>query len=163
MQIGKDKVVSIHYRLSEPDGTLLEDSHASEPLVYLHGHDGMLHGVESALDGKQAGDHVSVTLAPEQAYGQRIDGAIQRVSKSHVIGAGKNQVFRPGMLVQVNTSSGPRSVVVVKAGLKTLDVDTNHPLAGMTLRFDIDVVAVRDASREELAHGHVHGDGGVHH
>lgn len=163
MNIEKNKVVTIHYRLSEPGRGPIEDSHGGKPLTYLHGHGAMLEAVESVLAGKQAGDQVSVTVSPEQAYGPRNEQAIIRVSRSHVIGASKKQVYKPGMLVQVNTRDGARSVVVVKVGLKTLDVDANHPLAGRTLAFEIDVIEVRDASSEEIAHGHVHGEGGVQH
>lgn len=164
MQIEKDRVVTFHYRLSTPDSGLIEDSHKGEPLLYLHGHGGLISGLENALAGHQAGDSVSVTLAPEQAYGLRDERAIQRIPKSHVIGAGKRKIdFRPGMMVQVNVGGSARAVMVIKAGLKTLDVDANHPLAGRTLSFEIDVVEVRDASPEEIAHGHAHGTGGHAH
>lgn len=163
MVIDNDAVVTIHYRLSEPGGDMIEESHGREPLVYLHGHRGLLGGVEAALAGKQAGDRVSVTLPPEQAYGLRNDQAITRVPKSHVVGDAKNRVYKPGMVVRVNADDHARAVVVVKVGLKMLDVDANHPLAGRTLTFDLEVVEVRPASAEEVAHGHVHGTGGVHH
>jgi FKBP-type peptidyl-prolyl cis-trans isomerase SlyD len=165
MQIEKNRVVSFHYRLSEADGGLIEDSRAGgEPVLYLHGYHGLFPALEEALAGKGAGERIEVTLAPEQAYGPRRENAQQRISKSHVVGArGSRGDFRPGMTVQVNTSEGPRTVVVTKVGLKTLDVDANHPLAGRTLSFDIEVVAVREASEEEIAHGHAHGDGGHAH
>ncbi|MDR2877204.1 MAG: peptidylprolyl isomerase [Chromatiales bacterium] len=164
MQIDKDKVVSFHYRLSSPEFGLIEDSHDGEPLLYMHGHGGLIAGLEAAMVGHNAGDSFSVTLAPEQAYGPRNENAVQRISKSHVIGSDKRKPdFHPGMMVQVNTNSGPRSVIVIKVGLKTLDVDANHPLAGRTLSFDVDVVDVREASAEEIAHGHAHGAGGHQH
>ncbi len=164
MLIEKNRVVSFHYRLSEAGAGLIEDSRAGEPLLYLHGHHGLFPVLEEALVGKSAGERIEVTLAPEQAYGPRRENAQQRISKSHVVGAGKRRVdFKPGMTVQVNTSEGQRTVVVTKVGLKTLDVDANHPLAGRTLSFDIEVVAVREASEEEIAHGHAHGAGGHAH
>ncbi|MBI5450601.1 MAG: peptidylprolyl isomerase [Gammaproteobacteria bacterium] len=164
MKIEKGKVVTMHYCLSEPGQQVIEDSRQQQPVVYLHGYHGMLEGLEQALEGKQAGDTLSVTLSPEQAYGQRSDQALLRVSKSHIMGGrGSKQVFKPGMVVQINTSDGPRTVMVLKVGLKSLDVDANHPLAGRTVQFDIEVVALRDASAEELEHQHVHGDGGHHH
>jgi len=164
MSIENNKVVSFHYRLSEPTAGIMEDSHGSEPAVYLHGHGGLIKGLESAMTGRAAGEKFSVTLEPEQAYGPRHEDAQQRISINHVISPRKGALkYKPGMVVQVNTSRGPRSVVVVKAGLKTLDVDTNHPLAGKTLTFDVEVLSVRDASAEEIAHGHVHGEGGHHH
>lgn len=161
MVVEKDAVVSFHYRLSEPGQPALEDSHGGAPLSYLHGHHGMLPGLEEALAGKCVGDVVAVTLAPEQAYGLRQENAIQRVSLKHIASRGKK--LQPGMVVRVSTDQGPRDVVVVKAGLKTVDVDTNHPLAGKTLSFDIEIVAVRRATDEELAHGHAHGEGGHPH
>jgi FKBP-type peptidyl-prolyl cis-trans isomerase SlyD len=164
MVIGSNKVVSFHYRVYEDGRQPLEESFGGEPLAYLHGHRQMIQGVEAALEGKQAGDKFSVTVPPEQAYGQRSEDAIQRISVSHVINPSKRTIkFRPGMVVPVNTKDGPREVVVVKAGLKTLDVDINHPLAGKTLTFDLEVVAVRDATDEEIAHGHAHGAGGHQH
>lgn len=163
MLIEKDKVVTFHYRLSEPGSEVIEDSHGREPMLYLHGHRGLLAGLEDALAGRQAGESFTVTLAPEQAYGLRDEAARQRVPKSHVIGGKGRTDFRPGMAVRVNTGDGPRTVVVTKVGLKTLDVDANHPLAGRTLSFEIEVVGVREASAEEIAHGHAHGEGGHAH
>ena len=157
MLIEANTVVSFHYRLSE-SGQELEDSHGGNAMVYLHGHRALIKGVEEALQGKQAGDHFSVTVPPEDAYGPRQENAIQRISINHVMGPKKNVRFKPGMVVQVNTKDGPREVVVVKAGLKSLDVDLNHPLAGKTLTFDIEVMDVRAATEEEIAHGHVHGE-----
>ena len=164
MLIAADKVVTFHYRLSEPGQEVVEDSRDDRPVVYLHGHGGMLAGLEAALAGKQSGDQFTVTLAPDMAYGLRRDDAVQRISVKHVLNPGnKKMAYRPGMVVQVNTDHGPREVTVIKAGLKTIDVDTNHPMAGRTLQFEVEVVDVRDASEEEIAHGHVHGEGGHHH
>ena len=132
--------------------------------MYLHGHNELLPGLEAALDGKKAGDHFTVTLAPEQAFGLRKENAQQRVSIHQVVNPprGKRK-FRPGMVVALNMQDGVYPVVVTKVGLKMLDVDTNHPQAGKTLTFDLEVVDVRDATEEEIAHGHVHGIGGHHH
>ena len=164
MLIAADKVVSFHYRLSEADQPVVDDSRNGPPVVYLHGHDGMLPGLEEALTGKQTGDTITVTLPPEKAYGLRREDAVQRISVKRVINPGnKKVVYKPGMVIQLNTDHGPREVTVIKAGFKTLDVDTNHPMAGRTLQFEIEVVDVRDASEEETAHGHVHGEGGHAH
>ncbi len=164
MLIGKDKVVEFHYVVSEPGVGELEDSRAGAPLAYLHGHDNMISGIEHALEGKQAGEHLSVTLAPEQAYGERKGDALQRVSINSIVRPGKSKIkFTPGMIVQLNTAHGQMPVVVVKVGLKMLDVDANHPYAGKTLAFDIDIVNVRDASADEIAHKHAHAAGGHHH
>ena len=164
MLIETNKVVTFHYRLSEANQGQIEDSRESNPIVYLHGHTTIIKGLEDALTGKQKGDNFTITLAPEQAYGQRVAEAQQRVSIKHVVKTGNKKVqFKPGMVVQLNTSEGPREVVVLKVGLKSLDVDTNHPLAGKTLTFDIDIIDLRDATPEEIAHNHVHGEGGHHH
>lgn len=164
MHIEKNKVVTFHYRLSEAGGGLVDDSHGEQPAVYLHGHDGILKSLEDALSGKAPGDHVTITLAPEQAYGLPRDDATMRVSLKHIRHpAGKKAKLLPGTIVGLETEQGLREVTVVKAGLKTVDVDTNHPLAGKTLTFEVDVVDVRDASAEEIEHGHVHGEGGHHH
>jgi len=160
MQITKDKVAAFHYRLYEGDEKLEDSWEQDQPVLYLHGHKGMLPGIEEALAGKQQGDDIDVTLAPEQAYGERQHGAEERVPIKHIVTKGKP---RPGSVVQVNTAHGPREVVVLKVGRFNMDIDTNHPLAGKTLRFQMQVAEVRDATSEELAHGHAHGAGGHQH
>ena len=159
MQIGKDKVVSFHYHLYEGE-TRLEGSDASQPMLYLHGHDGLFKGLEDALEGKQKGQAVEVTLLPEQAYGARRETPLQRVPIKHLMPRRKPRV---GDVFQVNTDSGARQVVIRKVGKFNVDVDTNHPLAGKTLRFEIDIEDVREATEEELSHGHAHGAGGHQH
>ena len=165
MQIATNKVVKFHYQLSEPEGPVFEDSReVGQEMFYLHGHGGLVPGLEDAFEGKSAGESFSVVLPPEKAYGERQRDAIQRVSMKHVITESKKKVhFKTGMVVQVNTEHGPEFVTVLKVGLKTLDVDTNHPLAGLTLKYDVEVLDVRDATPEEIDHGHVHGEGGVNH
>lgn len=164
MSIAADKVVSFHYRLSEVGGELLEDSQDAEPTLYLHGHGNLLGALESALEGKLAGDKVAITLTPEQGYGLRQDGATQRIPIKHLHNYQqiKNKL-KPGMKVAVNTQHGPWDAIVLKVGKFNVDIDSNHPLAGKTLEFDIDIIEVRDATAEELAHGHAHGVGGHHH
>jgi FKBP-type peptidyl-prolyl cis-trans isomerase SlyD len=161
MLIERDKVVSFHYRLSEAGGEVVEDSHGRQPAVYLHGHNGILPALEQALAGRRAGEAFTVTLPPEQAYGLPRDDGVQRISYKHLAGA--KGPYKPGMMVRINTERGPRDVRVVKVGLKTLDVDTNHPLAGRTVSFEVEVVEVRDATPEEIQHGHAHGVGGHQH
>ncbi len=160
MQIATDTVVHFHYRLSQADGPELENSQPGEPMAYLHGHGAMLPAVEQALAGRTAGEQVSITLPPERAYGLRREGSQQRVPIKHLLFKGKP---RPGMAVKINTSNGPRDVVIIKVGRFTVDVDTNHPFAGMSLTFDIDILDVREATAEERSHGHVHGPGGHQH
>jgi FKBP-type peptidyl-prolyl cis-trans isomerase SlyD len=160
MNIDKDTVVTFHYRLQEEGGEVFEDSHKDEPVLYLHGHNSMLPGLEEALQGQQAGDKFKTTLTPEKGYGQRKEGAVQRVPKKHIVTKGK---ITTGMVVQVNTEHGAKEAVVLKVGLKNIDIDSNHPLAGKTLVFDVEVVEVRVATADEIAHGHAHGVGGHQH
>ena len=164
MLIAADKVVTFHYRVSAPGHAAFEESYGEMPVVYLQGHDHMLPGLDEALAGRRAGDRFTVTLAPDKAYGLRRDDAIQRISLKHVVNPGiKKMSYKPGTVVRVNTDTGPQDVTVVKAGLKTIDIDTNHPLAGKTVTFEVEVVDVRDATAEEIQHGHAHGKGGHPH
>lgn len=160
MQIEKDTVVSFHYVLTEVGGEQIENSEKADPIAYLHGHNGIFPGIEQALEGKVEGDQVSVTLPPAESYGERKEGSSQRVPIKHILTKGK---LRAGMTVKVNTEKGPQDATVLKVGLKNVDLDTNHPLAGKTLQFDLSIVSVRAATEEELAHGHAHGVGGHHH
>jgi FKBP-type peptidyl-prolyl cis-trans isomerase SlyD len=164
MQISANKVVSFHYTLNDVDGSLLETSYDSEPTLYLHGHSNILASLEDALETKVVGDKVSVTLTPEQGYGERKEGAVQRIPIKHLHdhAALKNKL-KPSAKVLVNTQHGPWEAIVLKVGKFNVDIDSNHPLAGKTLTFEIEIIEVRDATAEELAHGHAHGAGGHHH
>lgn len=164
MRIEKNKVVAFHYTMTAGDGDVVEESRDGDPIVYLHGHHGLIKGLEKVMEGHAAGDRFTVTVTPEEGYGQPRENAVQRVSKSHITGNAKLKMkLAPGMVVQVNTAEGPRAVIVVKVGLKTVDVDSNHPLAGKTLVFEVEIADVRDATQEEIAHGHAHGAGGHAH
>lgn len=164
MQITADKVVSFHYRLSETGGELLETSYEADPTLYLHGHNNLLAALEAALEGKGSGDKVTVSITPEQGYGPRRDGATQRIPMKHLHNYKQLQnKLKPGMKVAVNTEHGPWEAVVLKVGKFNVDIDSNHPLAGKYLDFELEIVDVRDATGEELAHGHAHGVGGHHH
>lgn len=160
MTIAARHVVVFHYTLRDEDGKELETSRDGDPSAYLHGANNIIPGLESAMAGKNTGDVFSATVAPEQAYGLRDPARAQRVPAKHLLHKGKLQ---PGMVVQLQTSEGQRPVTVVKAGKFSADIDTNHPLAGKALTFDVEIVEVRPASAEELAHGHAHGPGGHHH
>ncbi|MEE2732315.1 MAG: peptidylprolyl isomerase [Pseudomonadota bacterium] len=159
MSITNDTVVQFHYTLSEA-GNELESTQGGEPMAYLHGHQNIIPGLEKAMAGKQEGDSFSVTIEPAEAYGERKDGATQRIPLKHMQGAKK---WRPGMTAWVQTEQGQRQVTVVKVGKFNADCDLNHPLAGKTLTFDVQVVALRPATEDEKAHGHAHGVGGHHH
>ena len=160
MKIANKTVARFHYTLKDEAGKEIESSQGSDPLAYLHGFKNMLVGVEKALAGKEAGDKFSVTLQPEEAYGERQEDALQRVPVKHLQGAGK---WQPGMTALVHTEQGERQVTVVKVGKFMVTVDINPPLAGKVLTFDLEVVDVREATAEEIEHGHAHGVGGHQH
>lgn len=160
MQIGPETVVTFHYTLRDESGAQLETSRGGEPAVYLHGANNIIPGLESAMAGRAGGDAFSATVTPEDGYGLRNPDSVQRVPVKHLAYRGK---LNAGDVVQLSTTDGMRAVTVVKAGRHTADIDTNHPLAGQTLVFDIEVIETRAATAEELAHGHVHGPGGHHH
>lgn len=167
MAIADDCVVSFHYRLCEikdgEKGEWLEQSFGREPLYYLHGHANVISGLEEVMTGKRAGDELSITLEPHQAYGPRRPNSIQRVPIKHLHTRPGQKQIAPGQIVAVQTSKGVRNALVVKAGRFNVDVDTNHPFAGRTLYYEIEIVDVRPATAEEVAHRHVHGTGGHHH
>lgn len=162
MNIEKDKVVTLHYQLfNAEDNSEIEDSKATgEPMAYLHGHNNIVKGLEAALEGKAAGDEVDVTLTPEQGYGDYDNTLFQRISRKYLKHAGK---LSRGQVVTVQTEEGPRMLTVLKVGLKMVDVDANHPLAGKSLRFVVNVTDVRDATEDEISHKHAHGVGGHQH
>jgi FKBP-type peptidyl-prolyl cis-trans isomerase SlyD len=164
MQAEKDKVVSFHYRVSEAragenQDVAIEASHGREPMAFLYGHGNIVPGLEAAMAGHSAGDTFEVVVEPEQAYGKRREDFVQRVPKKYFRDAGQ---LKPGMSTVLSTRDGPRSVTVLKVGSSVIDVDLNHPLAGKTLRFAVEIVDVRDALEAELAHGHAHGVDGAH-
>ncbi|MDG1733794.1 MAG: peptidylprolyl isomerase [Thalassotalea sp.] len=160
MKVTKDTVVKFHYVLKSDEGDIIEDSSKSDPVALLFGHKNMIQGIEDALADKEAGAEFSVTVKPEDGYGEYLEEAIQRVPAKHLQGATK---WKPGMVGVVNTEQGQRQVTVLKVGKFMLTVDTNHPLAGQVLNFDIKIVDVRVAEEEEISHGHAHGAGGHQH
>ncbi|MDP7592740.1 MAG: peptidylprolyl isomerase [Litorilituus sp.] len=164
MQIADKTVVQFHYVLKDDAGKEIESSHGSEPLAYLHGANNTLLGLEKALTDKEAGEKFSVTLQPEEAYGERQENMIQRVPAKHLQGLpSKNAKWKAGMVAVVQTEQGQRQVTVIKTGKFMVTVDINPPLAGKIITFDINVVDVRAATEEEIQHGHAHGVGGHQH
>jgi FKBP-type peptidyl-prolyl cis-trans isomerase SlyD len=158
MQIGAQKAVTIGYTLKDDEGKVLDTSEGAEPLTYLHGSGDIVPGLEKALDGKQVGDALSVSLAPEEAYGERDERQIRNIPLRK-LPPGKVEV---GMQYQITTDAGPMLALVTALRGDYVTIDANHPLAGMRLHFDVKVVEVRDATPDELSHGHVHGPGGHH-
>lgn len=160
MNIAADTVVTFHYTLRNEENKELETSRGDEPTAYLHGANNIIRGLESAMVGKEAGDVFTATIAPEEAYGLRNPEKQQRVPAKHLMFKGK---LKAGDVVQLNTQEGRRAVTVIKAGRHSADIDTNHPLAGQTLSFDVEIIEVRAATADEKAHGHAHGPGGHQH
>jgi len=156
----RNRVVRFHYLIRDESGNDVETSRDGEPALALLGHHNLMPGLESALLGRQAGEQFSVSLDPDKAFGQLRQGWTQRVSKKHFP---KSTRFQPGARLRLNTDQGARTVTVTKVGNKFVDVDLNHPLAGQTVTFEVDVLEVRDATAEERSHGHAHGAGGHHH
>ncbi len=152
--IGNNLVVSMHYTLTDNAGEVLDSSDGSEPLSYLHGAGNIIPGLETALAGKVAGDSLKVQVAPEDGYGELRPEMIQVVPREAFQDVEKVEA---GMTF---TAEGPegeaRQVVIKDVSGDVITIDANHPLAGVELNFDVQVVTVREASEEEIGHGHVH-------
>ncbi|SEQ14395.1 FKBP-type peptidyl-prolyl cis-trans isomerase SlyD [Amphritea atlantica] len=160
MQIADKKIVLIHYTLKNLDDEVMDSSEGAEPLAYLHGTGSIVPGLEKELAGKKAGDKINVEVAPEEGYGELNPELIQEVDRAAFEGVDNIEV---GMRFMAQTAWGQQPVVVTAVSDETVVVDGNHPLADQTLKFDVEVVEVRDATEEELEHGHAHGEGGHHH
>lgn len=152
----KDKVVIFHYTLKNAAGEQMESSRESDPMSYLHGANNIITGLEKAMQGHAINDKFSATIEPEDAYGVRNDNNVQRVPLKRLKGIGKISV---GQILNLQTNKGQVQVTVLKLGRFNVDVDGNHPLAGVQLTFDVEITDIRDASEEELKHRHVHGSG----
>ncbi|MCW5912924.1 MAG: peptidylprolyl isomerase [Cyclobacteriaceae bacterium] len=156
MQITKHKVAAIHYTLTDNDGKVLDSSAGKEPLYYIHGIGNLIPGMEEGLEGKVKGDKFNIKVAPEKGYGIKESSLVQEVPRS----AFGTQEIKAGMQFQTNRG---QVVTVTKVGLENITVDANHPLAGVELNFAVEVIEIREASADEISHGHVHGPGGHHH
>jgi FKBP-type peptidyl-prolyl cis-trans isomerase SlyD len=157
MQIAEKKAVTIKYTLRDEEGAVLDSTDGRDPMTYLHGAGNLVPGVEEALEGKSPGDEIKVIVPPEKGYGLREEDNVRNVPVRKLPGK-----IKPGSAVQLNTNHGTIVAVVKAIQGDYATVDLNHPLAGKTLRFELEVVDVRDATEEELSHGHVHGPGGHH-
>jgi FKBP-type peptidyl-prolyl cis-trans isomerase SlyD len=158
MQIAQDAVASIHYTLTDDSGNKLDASDGT-PLAYLHGNGNLIPGLERELEGKSAGDKLKVKIAAADAYGEYDKSLVQRVPRRALKGVGD---LRVGMQLHTQSAHGVRAVTVTQIVGDMVTVDANHPLAGQTLNFEVEIAEVRAATQEELAHGHVHGPGGHH-
>lgn len=160
MQIAERRVAAFHYTLTNEQGEVIDSSSGREPLAYLHGAGNIVPGLEREMTGKRAGDTFTVVVAPEEGYGPHHAGLIQKVPRAAFQGV---DTIEPGMQFHANGPQGPMSVTVTEVDGETVTIDGNHPLAGQALHFAIEVTDVREASSEEVMHGHVHGAGGHHH
>ena len=156
MQITKNKVAGIHYTLRDNSGAVLDTSDGRDPLYYLHGAGNLIAGMEEGLEGKTEGDKFELKISPDKGYGEKDPTMTQKVPRS----AFGDQEVKKGM--KFSTDRGA-VVTVTEIGLDSVTVDANHPLAGVELNFDVEVMEVRNATAEEIQHGHVHGPGGHHH
>jgi len=159
MTIKTNSVVAFHYTVRDEDGVKLDSSEDGTPLTYLHGSSNIIPGLEQALEGKSKGDALDVAIPPDQAYGEYQDGLVESVPKEAFQGAD----IEVGMRFEAQTNNGPISVVITDIDGDNITVDGNHPLAGKSLSFSVTIEDVRDATEEEIAHGHAHGPGGHHH
>ena len=160
MSIAQDQVVSIHYTLRDDAGEVIDRSAEGAPLAYLHGRGQLIPGLERELTGKNPGEKLRVKIPPADAYGEYDGALVQKVPRRALKGVGNPRV---GMRLQAQTPRGPRAVTVTQVSGDLVTLDGNHPLAGKNLDFEVEVAAVRPATEEELAHGHVHGPDGHHH
>jgi len=160
--VGPGMVVAMHYDLYTAEAEKIETSKGGNPILFLFGDSSVLAALQEALDGKLAGDDFSVTIPHEKAYGRRYPDRMRRMPRKQIDG-GKKQTFRPGQVIHLRNEQGPTHATIVKAGKFMIELDMNHPLAGVDLTFDVAIDTVRPASDEELAHGHAHGVGGHQH
>jgi FKBP-type peptidyl-prolyl cis-trans isomerase SlyD len=160
MIIKKEQVVTIHYTLKDKEGTIIDSSKGEQPLTYIQGIGNIIAGLETQLEGKKVGENIDAVIEPKDGYGEIIKEMIQIVPKSGFEG---DDELQEGIQVQVETDNGAIIARVVKIDGDDVTLDLNHPLAGETLFFNVDVVDIRPATTEELDHGHVHGPGGHHH
>tara|TARA_R110002073_G_scaffold277379_1_gene441265 strand:+ start:318 stop:806 length:489 start_codon:yes stop_codon:yes gene_type:complete len=160
LMIGKDSVVSMHYTLKNDAGDIMDSSEGKPPMIYLHGANNLIPGLENELQGKAAGASFSVTVPPDQAYGNVNPELVQTINKSMFQGV---ESIEPGMSFVAQGEGGEQQQVrVTEVNNDDVTVDANHPMAGITLHFEVEVVDVREATAQELEHGHVHADGADH-
>lgn len=153
MTVTKNKVVSIDYTLTDDKNNILDSTTGGAPLVYLHGAGNIIPGLEKALEGKAPGDHFSAHISAADAYGERDAGLVTDIPRGNFDAA----AIEPGMQFHAHTSGGIQMFTVTGVSGDTVTVDGNHPLAGLALNFEVTVAEVREASGDELSHGHVHG------
>lgn len=160
MQVADNMAVSIHYTLTNDEGEVIDSSIGNEPLVYLHGNGNIISGLEQALHGKAIGEQFTVRIDAKDAYGDFMEDRIQIIPREMFEGI---DVLEVGMQFHADVSAGPGVVTIIEIDGDDITIDGNHPLAGVPLTFDVEIIEIRPASAEELDHGHVHGPDGHHH
>ncbi|MBL4883925.1 MAG: peptidylprolyl isomerase [Planctomycetaceae bacterium] len=152
--IGENLIVSMHYKLTDNDGNEIDSSEGSDPLIYLHGKGNIIAGLEKPLNGKAEGDTLQVTVEPAEGYGEVLDEMVQVVARSEFDGIDEIEV---GMTFEAQGPDGSmQSIEIMKVEGDDITIDANHPLAGVTLNFDVEIVSIREATQEEIDHGHAH-------
>ena len=159
MKIASNTVVKMHYAVKDKEDNLIDSSYDGEPLEFLQGSHYLIEGLENALNEHEVGDSFEVKVDAENAYGPRIEGLVQTLGK---------ELFAEfdvevGMQLRASTDNGEQTVIVVAKDEESVTVDGNHPLAGIDLAFDVEILDIRAATEEEIAHGHVHSPGGCGH
>ena len=160
MQATKDNVVSIEYRLHLGDGKIIDESDAGDPLVYLHGYEEIVPGLERAIEGKKAGESLKVQVSPEDGYGEYDPDGVEEVPREEF--PPDMELEAGGIVTAVDDDGDEVEFLVKELRPKTVVVDFNHPLAGKTPHFEVTVREVRQATAEELEHGHAHTPGHEH-
>ncbi|MDO6709212.1 peptidylprolyl isomerase [Aliiglaciecola sp. 2_MG-2023] len=159
MLISENAIVTMHFTVKTQDGTQIDSSRDGEPMVYMQGSQYLIKGLEDALEGRQPGDKFALDVAPELAYGERHDELVQLVPKTMFDG----MEVEVGMTFRATTDDGEQSVMVIDETDDEVVIDGNHPLAGVSLNFDVEILEVREATDDEIAHGHPHAEGGCGH
>ncbi len=160
MKIETNKVVKMHYSVMDSEETLIDSSYDHKPLEFIHGNGFLVPGLEKALDDKVVGDKFIADVAAVDGYGEREDGFVQTIPQEMFAGIEDLDV---GMQLRAQTDEGEQTVIVIGMEDDMITVDGNHPLAGIDLKFEVEIIEIRDATEEELAHGHVHAEGGCGH
>lgn len=159
MEIQHNAVVGMHYTLKNDDGEVIDSSEGGTPLVFIQGHGNIIHGLESALAGLKVGDSKDVVVEPADGYGEYDDELVQEVPRSAFEGIDTLEV---GMQFHADTEDGIVPITVMEISDDVITVDGNHELAGERLHFSVTIDSIREATAEELAHGHIHGDDDEH-
>lgn len=159
--IAKNQVVSFHYTLKDKEGKQIDSSVGGDPMLYLHGHGNIVPGLEAEMESKKVGDKLKVHVPPEKGYGQYDSERRFCIERSHLPA---DVELQPGMVLELHAEDGEHLMAaIVAVDKKLIEVDANHPMAGVDLHFEVEIMAIRSASPEEIEHGHVHGPGGHHH